>query len=62
MYFLNYEKLGKRQDQLVEMLASEEDFSSAKPKLVEVLEQLGCKVLFGVKFHPELMMIESCYR
>ena len=54
--------LGKRQDDLVAALAKEPDFKSAKPKLQEVMEARGCKVLFGVKFHPELMMIESCYR
>ena len=53
---------GKRQDDLVEMLAKEPDFSAAKPLLQEKLEAIGCKVIFGVKFHPELMMIESCYR
>ena len=43
-------------------LEQEPDFRSVKPELQEVLEARGCKVLFGVKFHPELMMIESCYR
>ena len=53
---------GKKQDALVEMLSSEPDFMSAKPILQEELEKRGCLVLFGVKFHPELMEIESCYR
>ena len=54
--------LGKKQDDLVKLLSVEPDFAAAKPMLQEVLEARGCKVLFGVKFHPELMMIESCYR
>ena len=53
---------GMKQDELVGMLGSQPDFSESKPKLQEVLEAKGCRVLFGVKFHPELMMIESCYR
>ena len=54
--------LGKKQDGLVAMLSSEPDFLAAKPILQEALERKGCRVLFGVKFHPELMEIESCYR
>ena len=54
--------IGKKQDDLVAALSKEADFASTKPRLQEVLEARGCKVLFGVKFHPELMMIESCYR
>ena len=54
--------IGKKQDELVALLSSEPDFLETKPILQEVLEARGCKVLFGVKFHPELMMIESCYR
>ena len=54
--------LGKKQDDLVSMLSMEPDFCAAKPMLQEVMEAQGCVVLFGVKFHPELMMIESCYR
>jgi hypothetical protein len=53
---------GKKQDDLVGLLSREPDFSEAKALLQEVLKSIGCKVLFGVKFHPELMMIESCYR
>ena len=52
----------KKQDELVALLTCEPDFCEAKPILQEVLEAKGCRVLFGVKFHPELMMIESCYR
>ena len=29
----------------------------SKPALVEELEKVGALVLFGVKFHPELMPI-----
>ena len=47
---------------MVDLLSKEPDFCSAKPMLQEVLEGMGCVVVFGVKFHPELMMIESCYR
>ena len=54
--------LGKKQDELVELLAKEPDFMESKPRLVEEMEKLGAKVLFGVKFHPEFMPIESTYR
>ena len=50
------------QDALGEMLSMEPDFKSAKSILEEELEKKGCRVLWGVKFHPELMEIESCYR
>ena len=54
--------LGKKQDELAEMLKDEEDFRECKPLLQEKMESLGCKLIYGVKFHPELMMVESCYR
>ena len=44
------------------LLSKEPDFLESKPLLVEELEKVGALVLFGVKFHPELMPIESCYR
>ena len=44
------------------MLRKEEDFLESKPILQERLEELGCRAIFGVKFHPESMMVESCYR
>ena len=44
------------------LLSSEPDFLETKPLLQEVIEEKGGRVLFGVKFHPELMEIESCYR
>ena len=53
---------GLKHDDLAAMLRTEEDFMSSKPILQEKLEELGCKLIFGVKFHPEFMMIESCYR
>ena len=56
------ENIGKKQDDLVSMLGKEPDFAATKPELQEVLEAMGCKVLFGVKFHREMLMIESCYR
>ena len=53
---------GPKHDDLASLLRTEEDFMSSKPILQEKLEELGCKVIFGVKFHPEFMMVESCYR
>ena len=44
------------------MLESEPDFRNQKPLLVEAVEAAGGKVLFGTKFHPELMPIENAYR
>ena len=46
----------------VRMLESEEDFRDQKPLIVEAVEAAGGKVLFGTKFHPELMPIENAYR
>ena len=54
--------IGLRQDALVELLSKEKDFQDSKPLLVEALEKEGAMVIFGVKFHPEFMPIESCYR
>ena len=51
-----------KQDELVTMLSSQPDFCESKPKLQEVLEAKGWRVLFAVKLHPELMMKKSCYR
>ena len=51
-----------RQDDLVALLNDEADFKEAKPALQEAIERKGGEVIFGVKFHPELMEIESCYR
>ena len=57
-----FQLLGKRQDDLVSLLAKEPDFCEAKPLLEEAIERNGGKVLWGVKFHPEFMEVESCYR
>ena len=54
--------IGMKQDELVTLLSSEPDFCESKSILQEILEAKGCRVLFGVKFHPDLMMIESCCR
>ena len=54
--------VGMKQDDLVNLLEKEPDFKEAKPLLQEAIEKKGGRLLFGVKFHPELMMIESCYR
>ena len=53
---------GKKQDDLVALLSAEPDFREAETILQEAIEKKGGRVLFGVKFHPELMEIESCYR
>ena len=44
------------------MLEKEPDFRDQKPLVVEAVEAVGGKVLFGTKFHPELMTIENAYR
>ena len=44
------------------MLSKEEDFKEGKLVLQEEMEAEGYKVIYGVKFHPEFMMVESCYR
>ena len=53
---------GKKQDQLVKLLENQPDFMETKPILQEAIEKKGGRLLYGVKFHPELMMVESCYR
>lgn len=44
------------------MLEEEPDFKLQKPLLVEAVEAVGGKVIFGTKYHPELMPIENSYR
>ena len=44
------------------MLTREPDFAATMPTLQEEMEARGCKLIFGVKLLPELMMIKSCYR
>ena len=46
-----------KQDSLVELLEMEPDFM-----LQEAVEKRRGRLLVGVKFHPEFMMIEYCYR
>ena len=46
----------------VKLLESEPDFKDQKPLLVEAVEAAGGRILFGTKFHPELMPIENSYR
>ena len=53
---------GMKQDDFVNLLEKEADFREAKPLLQEAVEKKGGQLFYGVKFHPELMMIESCYR
>ena len=60
-YFYNI-FLGKRQDELVEILEGEEDFQSQKTKLEEALTKLEAFLIFTPKFHPELNLMESGYR
>ena len=52
---------GKNHKDLVDMLAKEEDFKAQETVLEEVVRQNGGMVIWGVKFHPELSAIESCY-
>ena len=54
--------LGKKQEDLIAMLEKEPDFSSSKTLVEELVEEVGGKVIWGVAYHPEFMMIESCYR
>ena len=46
----------------VKMLENQTDFKNQKTLLVEKVEALGGKLVFGTKFHHELMPIENCYR
>ena len=41
-FILLYWNLGKKQDELADMLRKEEDFLESKPILQERLEELGC--------------------
>ncbi|KAF4648053.1 hypothetical protein FOZ61_003201 [Perkinsus olseni] len=54
--------VGKRHDDLVAMLQSCDDFVSQKSLLEEEAVARGDIIIFGVKFHPELMPIEAAYR
>ena len=44
------------------MLEKEDDFRLQKPLVVDAVEKAGDRVIFGTKFHPELMAIENGYR
>ena len=44
------------------MLEIEPDFKNQKTLIEQAVEAAGGKVLFGTKFHPELMTIENVYR
>ena len=53
---------GKFLDELVDIMSKEEDFKNEKTLLEKQCEKRGDIVIKGVKFHPELMAIESGYR
>ncbi len=53
---------GLKHDDLVQLLSNCDDFSSQKTLLEEQAEEHGDKVIYGVKFHPELAPIEAAYR
>ena len=53
---------GKKQDELVHLLSVEPDFIESKTLLVKEMDKVGAKDLYGMKFHPEFMPIESSYR
>ncbi|KAF4669153.1 hypothetical protein FOL47_002680 [Perkinsus chesapeaki] len=52
----------KKQDALVEMLSECDDFASQQTLLQEQALERGDRVIYGVKFHPELAPIEAAYR
>ncbi|EER03147.1 hypothetical protein Pmar_PMAR018403 [Perkinsus marinus ATCC 50983] len=54
--------VGKKQDELVILLSNCDDFASQKTLLQEEAEARGDRVIYGVKFHPELAPIEAAYR
>ena len=53
---------GKKHDELVEILEAEEDFKSGKTLLEEEMAEMGARVKFLPKFHPEFAPIECVYR
>ena len=53
---------GKKQDDLVEILEAEEDFQTSRTLLEEVLAEIGARVVWLPKFHPEFAPIECVYR
>ena len=59
---LSFAFQGKKQDELVEILEAEEDFQSGKTLLEEVMAEMGARVVWLPKFHPEFAPIEYVYR
>ena len=53
---------GKMLDELSDIMRKEEDFANEKTLLEKECESRGDILIKGVKFHPELMPIESVYR
>ena len=46
----------------MEILEAEEDFKSGKTLLEEEMAEMGARVKFLPKFHPEFAPIECVYR
>ena len=46
----------------MEILEAEEDFKSSKTMLEEVMAEMGARVVWLPKFHPEFAPIECVYR
>ena len=59
---LSFAFQGMKQDEHVEILEAEEDFQSGKTLLEEVMAEMGARVIFLPKFHPEFAPIECNYR
>ncbi|KAF4648326.1 hypothetical protein FOL47_003427 [Perkinsus chesapeaki] len=53
---------GLKHGGLLELLSGCDDFKSQRTLLQDEAEERGDKVIFGVKFHPELAPIEAAYR
>ena len=53
---------GKLLDELTEIMKNEPDFKMEKTLLEKECERRGDILIKGVKYHPELMPIESAYR
>ena len=53
---------GKLLDELTEIMKKEPDFENEKTVLEKECEKRGDILIKGVKYHPELMAIESAYR
>ncbi len=52
----------KKHNEIVEMLSACEDFTSQHTLLQEQALARGDRVIYGVKFHPELAPIESAFK